>query len=404
MKLIKKIRTDGLCKTCRDIYEYQIDECIIRVLKVILRNKPLKNIIVIESHNDFDCNGGAFYDFLIENEYNKKYKIVWLLKHPDKKPEKLPPNVECVSLFKPSIKKDYYNVIAKYFTSDNYNLKKQRPEQKFYFFSHGCGGLKNVKGKMIIQDDFDYILFQSEKYAPIQAEQYSLKYPSDRIVYLGYPAHDVMYKSDRNEINKVVSKKYDKVIIWMPTFRRGGGTGRNDSLIEQPLGIPLLRKKDQYLFLNNYLKKRNSFLIIKLHPMQDLTNLKIRSMSNISVLTGEKVKQKHIDNYRLLPCTDAMLSDYSGIAYEYLQLDKPIAYVLDDMNEYKLGFVTEDIDSLLAGEKIFSFEDFLGFIDDVVNEDDKYKVKREQIRDYIYKYHDGKSCERIAKFMGLKKS
>lgn len=99
-----------------------------------------------------------------------------------------------------------------------------------------------------------------------------------------------------------------------------------------------------------------------------------------------------------------MLSDYSGIAYEYLQLDKPIAYVLDDMNEYKLGFVTEDIDSLLAGEKIFSFEDFLGFIDDVVNEDDKYKVKREQIRDYIYKYHDGKSCERIAKFMGLKKS
>ena len=121
MKLIKKIRTDGFCKTCRDIYEYQIDECIIKALKVILRNKPLKNIIVIESHNDFDCNGGAFYDFLIENEYNKKYKIVWLLKHPDKKPGKLPSNVECVSLFKPSIKKDYYNVIAKYFTSDNYN-------------------------------------------------------------------------------------------------------------------------------------------------------------------------------------------------------------------------------------------------------------------------------------------
>lgn len=404
MKLIKKIRTDGFIKTCKDIYEYQIDKYIVKMFKSILRNKPLQDIIVIESHNDFDCNGGAFYDFLIENEYNKKYKIVWLLKHPDKKTKKLPPNVECVSMFKPSIKKDYYNVIAKYFTSDNYNLKKQRLEQKFYYFSHGCGGLKNVKGKIIIQDDFDYVLFQSEKYAPIQSEQYSLKYPSKRIVCLGYPTHDVMYKADGNEINKVVSKKYDKVIIWMPTFRRGGGIGRNDSLIEQPLGIPLLRKLDQYVLLNNYLKKRNSFLIIKIHPMQDLTNLKIKNMSNISVLTGEEVKQKHIDNYRLLPCTDAMISDYSGIAYEYLQLDKPIAYVLDDMNEYKLGFVTEDIDSLLAGEKIFSFEDFLGFIDDVVNEDDKYKVKREQIRDYIYKYHDGKSCERIAKFMGLKKS
>ena len=137
--------------------------------------------------------------------------------------------------------------------------------------------------------------------------------------------------------------------------------------------------------------------------MQDLKNVKIKSMSNIEVLTGDDVKNKDIDNYRLLPCTDAMISDYSGIAYEYLQLDKPIAYVLEDMKEYKLGFVLDDIDPLLAGQKIYVFKDLLNFIKDVVRGEDKFYEKRHKVRKYIYKYHDGNSCQRIADFMGLKK-
>ena len=99
-------------------------------MSLVLKNKRLKDIIMIESHNDFDCNGGAFYDFLIKNGYNKKYKIIWLLKHPERKPKTLPENVECYPLFKPNIKKDYYNVVSKYFTADNTCLRKQNPKVK----------------------------------------------------------------------------------------------------------------------------------------------------------------------------------------------------------------------------------------------------------------------------------
>ena len=37
----------------------------------IYSNKPMQDVIIIESHNDFDSNGGAFYDYLIANNYNK---------------------------------------------------------------------------------------------------------------------------------------------------------------------------------------------------------------------------------------------------------------------------------------------------------------------------------------------
>ena len=96
-----------------------------------------------------------------------------------------------------------------------------------------------------------------------------------------------------------------------------------------------------------------------------------------------------------------MISDYSGAAYEYLQLNRPIGYVLDDVNEYISGYVVEDIHQLIAGHEIYDFEQFKNFIMDVVNHNDKYKEKRIKVRDYIYKYHDGHSSERLAKLLNL---
>lgn len=72
MNVLKYISQNGIKHTTEIIYMYKIDIVIQKICGVFLRNKPLKNIIVIESHNDFDSNGGAFYNYLIENGYNKK--------------------------------------------------------------------------------------------------------------------------------------------------------------------------------------------------------------------------------------------------------------------------------------------------------------------------------------------
>ena len=187
----------------------------------------------------------------------------------------------------------------------------------------------------------------------------------------------------------------------MPTFRRGGGFQRNDSLQEQPLGIPLINNMDEYINLNKMLNSINVLLIIKIHPMQILDNLKIYDLSNIKVLTGQQIKDLNIDNYRLMSCCDAMISDYSGAAYDFIQLDRPLAYVLSDMKEYKLGFVVEDIKPLLGGKEIYNYQDLKDFIGDVIAGNDLYKEKREKLRDYFYKYHDTNNCKRLVEFMKL---
>ncbi len=399
MNAIKYLKTKGIKRALQVLWDYKLDNFLTKGMALALKKAPLKNIIIIESHNDFDCNGGAFYDYLLSHDYNLKYKIVWALRKPPK--EKLPRNVEWIPLQGPSIKKSYYVSRAKFFTSDCETIKKVRSEQKSFFLTHGAGGLKNVIGKVIIPSSVDYVLIQSMQYAPIQAKQYSLEYPSDRIISIGYPVHDLLIGNNVNEIQKITKINFKKVILWMPTFRVGGGFQRNDSLKEQPLGIPLISDFSQYTELNAYLNKRDTLLIIKIHPKQDLTTLGIKNLSNVIVLTGEDVKKKNVDNYRLMNCVDAVISDYSGVAYEFLQLNRPIAYVLDDMNEYRLGFVVADIRTLLAGAEIYSMTDMYSFIDSVIAEKDPYKEKREQIRNYIYEYHDTNNCKRLAEFMGL---
>lgn len=399
MSLISYVKEKGVKRTFQVFYCYKIELILEKIVFFFTRNIPLKDIVMIESHNDFDCNGGAFFDYLISHGYNKRYKIVWFVRK--KYLKELPQNVECVRLYGPSLRKAFYVCMAKWFTYDCEGIRKVREDQKVAYCSHGAGAFKNIKGKMFIPDSVDFILTQSPQYAPIQAEQWSIPYPNEKIVYIGYPAQDTFFDEDKSEIKKIIDKKYEKIILWMPTFRKGGGYNRNDSFKEQKMGIPLIDTMEEYIRLNDYLYKNNFCMIIKIHPKQDLANLEVSDLSNIIVLTGDKVKKLDVDNYHLMKCTDALISDYSSAAYDYLQLNRPIAYVLDDMQEYHNGFVVDDIHDLMAGHEIYTLSDLENFLSDLANGKDIYRERREQMRDYIYLYHDGRASERLAKLLGI---
>ncbi len=402
VKIINYLKTNGIKRFFQVLWRYKIELVLEKIVNMFTKNLKLKNIILIESHNDFDCNGGAFYDYLIKNKFNQKYKIVWLVRKRINK-RSLPSNVCTVNLLGPSIKKAYYICMAKYGTFDNDYWNKVRTDQVMIYTTHGSMILKNVKGKTIIPDYVDYILVPSKKYAPLLLDQYSIDKDSKKAISIGYPCHDTLFDNNYEEIKKITCKKYNKVILWMPTFRRGIAYKRNDSIKEQKLGIPLFENIKEFQKLNSHLKKNNVLLVLKLHPKQDLSNLKIKTESNIVVLTGDDVKQLNIDNYRLLKCTDALISDYSSISFDYLHLDKPIAYVLDDVNEYKIGFCVDNVNNYLAGEKIYNYTDLVNFIDNVINNIDIYQQKRIKLRREIYEFHDDKSCERLADFLKLNK-
>ena len=401
-EIVIKIRKKGFkhiySETIPWLFYDKFDEPLGKIVKKIYIKMPLQDVIILESHNDFDSNGGAFYDYLIENGYNKKYKIVWFLRN--KCPQHLPENVEGYRYNRVSIKRWYYHCIAKYILSEHYPIPTIRDGQIAVFMRHGAGGLKKVSSFFSLPGGIQYILGLSKSYAHIEKLENYFTNKDQKILYLGFPSHDYLFKSNYGELNKITTKTFRKIILWMPTFRKTVDD-RNDSTASFPLGIPLFNSYEEYEYVNNILAELDCLLIIKIHPMQDLFSLKIKDLSHIRVITGDDVKKLGIDNYKLMPCCDAMISDYSGAAYDFIQLDKPIAYVLSDMNEYKIGFVVEDIHSLIGGKEIYSINDMIDFIKDLSIGEDAYTEKREKLRDFLYTYHDGENSKRLADFLGL---
>ena len=250
----------------KDIWNRKINALLIQILKPFFIKRELKNIIMMESHTNFDCNGGALYEYLIKNGFNKKYLIVWRVRSRNIS-KKLPENVVTVRDEGPSLRKVYYILNAKYFFSDDTMLRKIRKNQISVYCTHGGCTLKNVKGLLNVRDDVDYILSASENYDPIMCENYSIPFPNKRMLHFGFPSNDVLFDKEVKELEKLGKKNFDKTILWMPTFRKLIG-GRNDSKEEYPYGVPLLKTKNILAEFNDFLKIQNTHLVVKLHPYQ----------------------------------------------------------------------------------------------------------------------------------------
>lgn len=397
MNPFRYLKQHGIKYTANIFYEFKIPVIEHRLACLITRFFPTSNTIVIESHNDFDENSGAFYNYLIKHHYNNKYKIVWLLRH--KVPDYLPNNVSAYPVHGPNFKRELIISRAKYILTAQDCIGSSRDDQVSIYLTHGGFGLKKWKGKINLPRNLSYTLMPSDYLIPLESYNYSIENTKVKPLVLGYPEDDMLYTPSRNELSKITKKSFSKVILWMPTFRKGGG--RVDTTKSGGIGIPIFNTISEYTKLNKFLAENNALLVIKIHPMQEMSTVKIHSLSNIAVLDGMSVKRLGIDSYQLMKDTDALISDYSSSAYDYMHLNRPVGFTMDDVKDYKLGLIVDDPDEFIGGQVINNKVDFLNFVDDILNNKDRYKRKREEVFDKVFKYHDGNSCERLANFLNL---
>ena len=388
----------GLKRACQVIWEYKLPRIQVAILARLTRNRPLDNTLIIESHNDFDCNGGALYDWLIENGYNQNIKIVWRLYHAE--PDNLPRNVSCVPVYGPSWKKAWAICTAKWMTADCSVADKIRDDQISVYMTHAAFSLKETKGLVEVPPSVDYVLGLTAEMDDYFIEECGIDSSMTKLLHIGYPDLDRL-------INKQHSKNYTfseifnkKTILWMPTFRKGVVFGRDDSSDSYPYGIPLVDSEERLDDLNRLLNEYDLNLIIKLHPKQDVSSIESGRLNNVFVLTGSSIKTNSFDNYDLMLNSIALISDYSGAAYQFLTLDRPMAFVLSDLDKYKVGLI-EHSEDYMPGHKVMSYGDLCDFIIDIAEEADRFSLERKQLIEKLYGDCAAGSCERLIKFLGI---
>lgn len=377
-----------------------------RLLKKILLEFgsifKVKNVIVFESHADYSDNSRSFYEYLIKNGFNKKYKIYWFVCNAREFKNRETKNVRFFSMWKKGAKRSliqwakyiWITKNAKYLIFSNRNLIKTNKNTKVVWINHGIP-IKSVKNRNQVSGDIDYRVDSSDFCAELEMDQNNLK--RKQIIIVGNPRNDVIFTSTDVKSKIRDFGRFSKVIIWLPTFRKSNNADRVDSDFDFPLGIPIIYDMGALKKINKLLREKNIVLVLKLHPAQDLSVFKASSLSNIFIINDKYLIDRDTELTEFYKITDALITDYSSVYVDYLLTGKPIGFTQDDFDSYKLGFSMDNIQNYMPGQRIINIKDFMKFIDYLDRGIDKYKTEREKICKVFNKYFDNRSSERLAK-------
>ena len=365
-----------------------------KILASLFKILPAKYIL-FESYPDYCDNTGAVYEYMVKHKMNKKYTPVWVLSEKTNVRNGIKSVVSDGTTIN-KIKFIYYSSRSKVIVFCNKNINKIHNKQKTFFLSHGSA-LKNVSGKYDMPSDLDYCLVQS-KYLeqPLKLAVSLTEYT--KMITLGFPRNDDLLLDNTFNKNDMFDVDFEKMVVWYPTFRQHKSSlARKSSSIT----LPIIDNESSAKRINEFAKDNKILIVLKPHFAQDTSYIKDLHLSNIVIINDEFLMEKGIRSYQLLNLSDALITDYSSVYYDYLLTDKPIGLTWDDYDEYsqKEPFAV-DADVIFAGgEKIYNSDDFCAFLKNLAEGNDVLKTERNKVKDLTNEYQDANSAKRVSEFI-----
>lgn len=359
------------------------------IKKIVYFFFPLKNVILFESAPDYSDNTRAVFDEMLRRGLNKKYKLIWFSKTVKEFNEKNVISVTPQNKFK----RKYYNIVAKLKICCNGFLLPQRKGQHAFYLGHGAT-VKSVRNYYTIPAQIDYCLIMAESMVDLTA--YELNFDKNKIVPLGYPRNDAL-TNVKLDIKKMLNTTCDKVAVWYPTFRQH----KNGMTTESVNALPIIHDIEKAVKLNECAAKNNVLIVLKPHFAQDVSYVKDLNLSNIRFIDDSFFTVNGITSYEFVGNTDALITDYSSIYYDYTLCDKPIAAIWEDIEEYKKnpGLANGYEELFIGAEKVYTLDDFTAFIDRLAQGVDLLNKERNEIKLLTNYACDGKNSERVVDFI-----
>ena len=244
---------------------------------------------------------------------------------------------------------------------------------------HACGAIKkfgNATSRQYPISNYDYILSSSSYWKGPYSEAFGVN--EENVLNIGMARTDKLFDIKRNiRYREQIYSKYPelrnkKVILYAPTFR--------GNIYKGFTTVPFDAKKIIESLDDEYV------LLYKFHPL----------LGNIQLEEHERIyNMNHISTYKLFCISDALISDYSSIVFDYMIFDKKLLFYVPDLEEY-----TEDlgvfVDIKELGYPICMNED------EIIQNIKSYPVSNEthlENRNKFIEFQDGKNVERIIKFI-----
>lgn len=384
----------GMCRVdLYDIINYKSDSAL-SFLRYILDNVLLmEKKILIAVRDDADMKRYSDYvrQYFPNRQikftpifYNKRYSYVGKLQNHVKYCRNV---TKCSHIFT-SITQDFTHLVSDQVLVDlNYFTCAMKndildPESPYYM------GVEKVG------HEYKYIVGTSEIAIRLTLPEMTLPYK--RYVNLGLCRNDYLLNGDkcdwlRNRIESKVSYKVNTIVLYTPTHR-----DYEENLT--PCGNrSVLGFKYNATEFEQFLKRNGIVFVCKLHPKQNA--LVVEKELPEGLILHEPNPGYGLTE--MMQVSDALVTDYTSVYFDYLLLDKPIIFNFYDLDVYKKerGVPCEPMSAIAAGDIVEDECQMKEALLHLRENKVKYCKKREIIRDLFFTHQDAKSCERVYNFI-----
>ena len=375
---------------------------ILRTIGYIIFNfaKINEKLIIFQSEGDFWDNARALYEYMIQNHYNDKYKMIWLVENPNKYKRHIRRNVVFISYnsfsFNEILLETFYLKTAKYMFFTHRGFKQRRKNQVVIELWHGSIPMKKMETPPTIWKQFDFQVCPSWNAAKRMSLFTGVK--ENQVIICGDCRQDLLFEDCESKIKNFLKLKDETFVLVMPTFKKSKNWQDGKIL---PYIFPMVSSQKELEDLNNFCIKNNIKIVIKVHHLEDTTYIKQLNFSHLVVLKDEDLQNSDIQLYELVGKSDALISDFSSIVYDYMLLNKPIGFMLTEKESYKRGFIVDNIENEMFGDKIYTLEDLSNFLLSIKLGNNKFEVEKIDLVNHFFDNKKNGNCKNLIKTLGL---
>lgn len=360
-----------------------------------------EHLVLFYSDVDYSDSSRVLYEYLLANK--PEYRFVWLMSKAFPKMER--PRTEFVRLFG-SLHSFILLSSSKYIfhTHPIGNLFKPRKGQIVVNLWHGIP-FKGIKGYVINKEPpFNIILCLGDN--SVETTARFVGCDKSYVRPWGYPRIDLLCSAKENGCNNPFAPSgfSGKLIIWMPTFRKSVSSHLSEINCDNETGLPLLSNVEKIEEFNEFLKSTDLIVIAKIHHLQASKDIFEKKYSNLIFLQDKEILAKGYQLYEVVAKSDALLTDYSSISADYMVMNRPIGFILDDLEEYKRSrgaFMYEPITEVLGGSHIYNYEELKQFCYEIAKGIDSTSEFRNNVKRMMLKYPDGNNCKRLVEYLSM---
>ncbi len=244
-----------------------------------------------------------------------------------------------------------------------------------------------------------YVLATSDFWTPIMEQAMR---PLGKVLTTGLPRNDRLF-SDRAAVRRKlgVQDREDvrRIVAWLPTYRKSvRGEIREDGL--ESGSVFGIDDADPQA-INEFGRAHDMLVWVKPHPMSPFEQ--IEEHSHLLIVGDAWLMRKNLSLYETLGASDALISDISSVAVDYLLLDRPIVHSFPDIEAYRhtRGFTVEPIEDYFMGPTTKTWEEAKRELKRIFNGEDPGRENRQAMRELFHKHKDGQATRRLMDELGI---